>query len=111
MTDERIDLSSLDPARDSVRWQHLVEGVAKQAWAARQRKLTIGFQLVAWARPAFAIAAAFALVSGASVWAASRQPSVSQQDSTTTLVKWAMSDQVPPTTEILEVLGAAHGSR
>ncbi len=109
--DDRIDLSALDPARNAVRWQQLVEGIAARAWAARRRKLTVGFQLVSWARPTLAIAAAVSLVSWASVWAAARQPSVSQEDSTTTVMRWAMSDEIPATSEILEVVGAAHGLR
>ena len=127
MKDEKMDLSVLDPARDAERWNSLVESVARKAWNSRRQQLTVSFQIVSWARPALAIAASLALVSWAATWAQARTGASSaytdgvtgvtgvtrdrkDQDPTTLLAQWAEADELPPTLEILRVLGARNGT-
>ena len=68
MDEQKIDMSAVDPSRDPERWETLVQSVAARALETRRRRLTVGHQLLSWARPALAIAAEFlgslALVSG-----------------------------------------------
>jgi len=113
MNDEKIDLSVLDPSRDEERWERLVESVASRAWSARRRRLTVGNQLTAWARPGLAIAAAVAIAvwAGALTSAEKRAAATgSQAEPAFVLAGWAVSDQVPETSKILEVLGGSNGS-
>ncbi len=113
MDEQKIDLTVLDPSRDPERWERLVQSVVSRASAARRRTLTVGRQLVAWARPALAIAAGLALLS----WAgrlASPEPEAAvaraRDDPASVLVRWASSDERPPAARILEVLGERDGA-
>ena len=111
MNQDRIDLSMLDPSRDQPRWEQTVQSVASRAWAARRRRLSIGGQLSVWARPVLAIAAAVSLVSwaGALTSNSSKPANVSdQQEPAAVLLQWANNDEVPPTSQILQVLGEGH---
>ena len=112
MDEQKIDLSIVDPSRDPERWEGLVQSVATRALAARRRRLTVGYQLLAWARPALAIAAAVALVT----WVgrlASPEPNVqlaqTQEDPVVVLATWASSDERPSPAKVLEMLGERHG--
>lgn len=124
MSDEKMDLSILDPSRDQERWKAIVDSLASRAWNTRRRQLSVSFQIVCWARPALAIAASLALVSWAATWArdgtarcaacvdgatTSSTSSRSAQDPTTQLAQWAAADQMPATMQILQVLGTRHG--
>ncbi len=111
MTEERVDLSVLDPARDPLRWDRLVESVASGAWTARQRRLTVTHQLVTWARPALLAAAAAALIPWAATLASksgSERDTMTQSDPVFVLAQWAQSDERPSATRILQVLGERH---
>jgi len=64
MTDDRIDLSPLDPTRDPVRYARAVRGIMDAAMlplAARRARVTPIGQVTRWWRPMLAMAAAFAL--------------------------------------------------
>jgi hypothetical protein len=113
MNDERIDLSLLDPSRDPKRWERLVASVTSRALAAHRRRLTISYQLTAWARPALALAAAAALASWVgTVVAPTRNGSAARTEPEPAYVlsAWANGDDVPATPRILEVLGGSHGT-
>jgi hypothetical protein len=114
MNDERIDLSSLDPSRDEARWNRRIELIAARAAAAGRRRLTVAQQLRTWMRPALAIAASVALVSW--LGALASRPSeptaiTATEDPASTLARWAMSDERPSTSSILEVLGGTDRAR
>ena len=119
MSERKIDFSAIDPARDRKRWDKLVQSVASRAYEARRQGLTVGHQLIAWARPVLAIAACVALATGtATLLAGSQQapagtenaaPSASPRDAALVLASWAMNDERPPATKILQVLGERHG--
>ena len=113
MTEERLDLSALDPSQDRERWEAIVQSVAARALAARRRRNTIARQVLAWSRPVLAIAAAAALVSW--VGALTKQPepvTVAEQkaEPAFVLARWAMVDEWPSTDQMLIVLGASHGT-
>lgn len=118
--DDRIDLSALDPARnDEARWHAKADAIAARAVSARRRRADaspIAMQLVAWARPALALAAGIALA----VWAAALTtgggaPGTGPESTTArlepayALSQWALSDELPPTEDVLQVLGGDHG--
>ncbi len=73
MGDPRIDWSSLDPSRDTERWNRLVESIADRALAHHKQRLTVSYQLLAWFGPVLAIAATVALVISARVLLAHSQ--------------------------------------
>jgi hypothetical protein len=65
---ERLDLSPLDPRRDTQRWEQLVRQIMARSAAELQRRQAAGMfglfdGLLAWSRPALATAAALALLS------------------------------------------------
>lgn len=108
MHEPRIDLSSLDPSRDSERWQKLVQSLADRAFAKRQQQLTIGYQMAAWARPVLAVAAAVTLAFGANVWLNHERRSaltLRPVEPAFVLATWAAADERPATSNILQVLG------
>lgn len=109
MTDERIDLSSLDPSRDAARWDRLTQSVADRAWKSRQRRITVAHQLLAWARPALAIAATLALIPWIATLVHGQEEETPQQDPALVLARWANADERPSPSRILEVFGEHHG--
>ena len=119
MEDERIDLSALDPARDEKRWSEMIDRVSARSIAARSRPRAdagaglIAHQIVAWARPALAIAATLALVVWAVAFAAnsSRSPAVGEAaraEPAFALSTWASRDELPSTADLLDTLGGEH---
>jgi hypothetical protein len=110
MNGARFDFSALDPARDVDRWERLVDSVATRAWNARRRRLTVSFQVVSWARPVLAIAASIALVSWAASWPSGSKTAVIDGDSAAALARWAAGYDLPPTLEMLQVLGGTDGA-
>jgi hypothetical protein len=114
MDNEKIDLSSLDPSRDESRWNDLISAIARRAREARQRRLSVPYQLLAWARPAVAMAAAIALVVvvGASLSRyAAQTKSVNTVKPALMLTVWAATDVHPSTAAMLELLGGARGEK
>ena len=80
MTDDRLDLSPLDPASDPERWARFVDrvaadaarGVATRAPAARA-STGIAAELARWARPSLAAAAVLVMAAAASLAGGARQ--------------------------------------
>jgi hypothetical protein len=112
MDDERIDLSPLDPSRDEKRWQRLITGIAERAVAVRRRRVSVRYQLGAWARPALALAAAAAVVAvlGALLGGATLRGGAvaTAHDPALTLVEWAATGERPETAALVAVLGGYH---
>lgn len=112
MNDEPIDFSPLDPSRDARRWQARIDGIVAETMRARQRRLGLMSQLLSFAKPALAIAAALALVSWAGAMQYRSQPSVrASAHPATNLLEWAANDQVPSANEVFESLGVQHDGR
>ncbi|MBI4954595.1 MAG: hypothetical protein HY908_21400 [Myxococcales bacterium] len=115
MSDEKIDLSALDPTHDGPRWERLVQAVAARGRAARRRRLTVSFQLVVWLRPALAAAACLGLLGGVAIATsapsgAERATATAGEDPAFVLAAWAATGERPDTAEILRILGASHGT-
>jgi hypothetical protein len=110
MDPERIDLSSLDPAASSDRWQQLVEATSRRALATRQRRPSLSMQLLAFARPALACAAALALLTWGAALREGKQSSCdgSGSDNAFCVASWAATGELPATETILDVLGASN---
>ena len=107
--DDRIDLAALDPSRDRARWAGLVDAVAaRAARAAQARRPSIPRQVLVWARPTLALAAVAVAVWGTAYFAA-REPEAEAAPAEL-LARWAQNDEVPATTQILEILGDTDGS-
>ena len=108
MHDSKIDLSALDPAQDTERWHQLVESIAVRALARRKQRLTVSYQLLSWARPVLAAAAALTIVFGTKALLSQNEPSVIAKkrfETAYVLAKWATNDERPATSNILRVLG------
>jgi hypothetical protein len=108
MHDSKIDLSALDPAQDTERWHQLVESIAVRALARRKQRLTVSYQLLSWARPVLAAAAALTIVFGTKALLSQNEPSVIAKkrfETAYVLAKWATNDERPATSNILQVLG------
>ncbi|MBI3204309.1 MAG: hypothetical protein HYZ29_22420 [Myxococcales bacterium] len=111
MTDDPVDLSALDPARDSARWEARIGAVTTRVLAARRRKVSVGDQLALWARPSMAVAASLALVTWAGVWAfGGLAPAVQRSsDPAIELARWASTGELPATPQLMKLLGDSHG--
>jgi hypothetical protein len=104
MDDDPIDLSALDPSSDTQRWEQMVRSLS--ARAASNARHPVLIDLARWARPVLAIAAAVAILT----WMPSLLSRQSEPaDPVAALVTWAGRDQVPPTDELLRLLGDANG--
>jgi hypothetical protein len=114
MNEDKLDLSPLDPSRDGERWERLVQSVASRALRAHRARLTVTGQMLAWARPVLALAAAVSLVSWGGALAVSgrsTQGSQPQVEPTQQLASWALNDQLPDTATILTVMGESNVQR
>jgi hypothetical protein len=105
--DQKIDLTALDPSRDRARWAELVDTITTRVAQARRPSVTR--QLLVWARPTLALAAAVALVVWGSALLGARE-SEAEAAPADLLARWAQNDEVPAATQILDVLGDTNGS-
>ncbi|MCC6897420.1 MAG: hypothetical protein IT377_00520 [Polyangiaceae bacterium] len=111
MTDDPVDLSALDPARDPANWEARIAAVTTRALAARRRKVSVESQLALWARPSLAVAASLALITWAGVWAfGGRAPAAPRSgDPAIELARWASTGELPATPQLMKLLGDSHG--
>ncbi|PKN55062.1 MAG: hypothetical protein CVU56_23340 [Deltaproteobacteria bacterium HGW-Deltaproteobacteria-14] len=105
-----VDLSPLDPTRDPQRWEALVARVVTRAVAHARRRLTIGAQLAAWARPALAVAAALALVAWAGAAISSPSSEATRLSRVQVVTDWAYEGAAPSAGQIIEVMGESNGT-
>ena len=107
MTDfERIDLSSLDPARNAERWQLRLDETVHLAIRARNRRMTVGRQIYIWTKPLLGIAAGIAgIVWTGALLSGSAQDTATAEDPHATLSAWAAEGEVPSSTsKMLQVM-------
>jgi len=106
MDDDPVDLSALDPARDPVRWNTLVAGVA--ARAAARRRPSFARALTGLGIPAFALAAAAALAIWLFAPARGAPPITAETYSESDgLAGWALRGD-PDGAGLLSSLGGSH---
>jgi hypothetical protein len=111
--DEKMDLSSLDPSRDAVRWERMIQSVANRAVAARQPAVVI--DLYRYARPLLALAAAVAaltwlpalLAEKPGESARSAATSAVASDPVASLSEWAERGEVPASADLFATLGGS----
>jgi hypothetical protein len=112
MSDERtprpVDLSALDPGRNQLRWERTIQELAAKAHAEHTRRSSVEVQLLRWARPVLAVAAALCLI----VWTAgylvgNRRVTArtSAESPALTLASWAARDRIPDSSELFGTLG------
>lgn len=117
MTDDRIDLSSLDPTRDPERFGRIVRaisiGAAGELAARRARSSVIG-QVGLWWRPLFAAAAIAGVISllalskfGGSISSAETEFGIAEAIGVPeALADWVGSEETPTTADLLLSLEA-----
>jgi len=109
MNDDKLDLSALDPARDTARWERRIGQVVTRA--VRARRWSVGCQLRSWARPALGLAAAAAVFSWLGLilrWQDAVPLSSDQSEqAVSVLSRWAASDEQPSASSMLAVLGGS----
>jgi hypothetical protein len=101
MSDEKLDLSALDPSRDPERWERLIARVSAHATAPRAPSPSIAFDLVRWGRPLMAAAALLAVATWVPAWLRERSAPV-QPLTPTGLAEWAQSGAIPSNVDVLE---------
>ncbi len=108
MHDSKLDLSSLDPCRNTEHWDQLVDSIADRAVARYRQRLTIGYQLWAWSRPVLAAAATVTLIVGAKALLTRHESSgtaTSEFRKVYVLAEWAGNEEHPAPSNVLQVLG------
>ena len=108
-TPNPVDLSALDPSRNQLRWERTIQELAARGYAERRRRYVLDRELLRWARPVLAVAAALCLI----VWTAGYLRSsraVGPARSATmppalTLAAWAANDRIPDSSELFGILG------
>ncbi|MGE0324179.1 MAG: hypothetical protein AB7K71_25730 [Polyangiaceae bacterium] len=114
MTDfERIDLSSLDPARDPERWQLRLDETVYMAIRARDRRITVGGQIYLWTKPLLGIAAGIAAIVWTGALLSGNSETTTVEDPHATLSAWAAEGEVPTSTsrmlQVMQELPARSG--
>ena len=114
MTDDPIDLTSLDPTADAARFDALVQGIAMRAeplLLARRARLTGFGQISAWRRPVLLLAAAVALVAGVSLLR-TRQPAARSETTLaeaigtpSSMATWVRTGSAPSPADLLTASG------
>lgn len=117
MDDRPLDLGSLDPALDRVRWERRIAAITALAAPELARRTALAgspaLVLVDWFRPALAMAATLAVCAGASLMlllpgatGASRSLVTAQELRLPAQVaEWLGNDQPPTVTELAAVVG------
>lgn len=115
MSDDRMDLSALDPASDPARLDRMTAAIrarAARGLAERRALPTVATELAAWARAVLPAAAAIALlVTTALLSGSDALPGASSQaaptgDVTGAAVQWAVFGQTPTTSDLFTMIGA-----
>ena len=104
MENERIDLSSLDPARDAAGWETRLSVLSRQARAIRNDRNRLATRLWTWGRPMLAVAAVLAAVTWTLAWRLGPSPT-QVEDPAWAVASWAVTEELPPTNELLQTLG------
>jgi hypothetical protein len=115
MSDERIDLSSLDPTQDAERFDAIVRSISAAAageLAARRARTSVVGQVASWWRPLLAAAAIVGIVSIGALARLQASSGVSETEAGLAeaigmpqqIAEWVLTEDVPTPTELLVVL-------
>jgi hypothetical protein len=111
MNRKRIDFSALDPTRDKRHLDDVIQFIVPKALDGTEEPLTIGGQVIAWAKPVLAFAAAAALVLwlGAVIFAKTDTPeTATAHASTVVLTQLSVGNSSYSTYQILNAIGDRH---
>ncbi len=102
--DERLDLSPLDPTRDGARFEAIVRSVAARVVARPMRDASS--ILLAWWRPALALAASLALVAWGPALLTLGAPASNSlsSDPAAAILEWARAGAPSSAAEVLDSL-------
>lgn len=107
--DGKIDFQALDPSADKERWAKMVASVTARALSRRTRSVPL--QLLAWARPVLAMAAALAVVVWVGAALADKSRASERPEPAVVLSQWASSEELPSAAHLFDLLGTEHDSR
>lgn len=114
MTDEKIDLSPLDPTTNRRAFDATVRGIAREAMAARrQTRIDAITDIARWTRPVIAAAVLIAAVATLTLVSVGTPPPTGGPAELTTdvagipqaIVDWTYTNYHPSPLEIVRVLG------
>ena len=109
MTDERLDFSSLDPARDPARFERMVQRVLAGV-AAPPPAHPLAWELVRWGRASLAAAALAAAVAWVpSLLGRHASEPAAGGDAVTLVSAWAEAGSVPEGVDVVQALGVIDG--
>ena len=111
MEPDRLDLSALDPSRDPERWERLVRSVASRGLARARLGGGVRAQLVAWWRPALALAAAAVALAWLPSLLPAPRAATSVADPVLSTTSWLLRERSPETAAALASIGVDHVSR
>jgi len=113
MHDAKFDWSSLDPSKDTERWNHLIESIADRAAARHKQRLTVSYQMLVWARPVLAAAAVVTIIVGFRLYLSREGRSrlaIDHYHRAYVLAQWADNQEHPSPSNVLQVLGDPHAN-
>jgi hypothetical protein len=112
MSKSPIDLSRLDPSRDTRRWEARIQFIADRALERNQararQRLTIDGLLVNWMKPMFAVAAMLTLIGWLGLRLApghAARSSAHDIDPAVAIAIWAVNGEIPSTETLFMALG------
>lgn len=112
MSEDRLDLSPLDPARDPARMRRMTSAImagAARTLAERRARSSVVAQLSAWSRGIFSMAAVVSLVAAPALFHSAGQSAPPEgarsPDLTSAALLWATSGRAPTMGELLDVVG------
>jgi hypothetical protein len=104
-----IDFSALDPARNQVRWERSIQALVARGYAERRRRYVLEQELLRWARPVLAVAAALCLIVWTAGYLRGTRAAIPARSSALppalTLATWAANDRIPDSNELFGTLG------
>lgn len=119
MNEERLDLSPLDPTRDSAAWEDRIQAILKEAAPELARRAAGASPIISiseWLRPTLAAAAALAIISLATLYNAtpgtdlmiggdeSAQPLAENLSLPMPVEQWLEEERSPTVTELMLAL-------
>jgi len=115
MSDDPLDLTPVDPTRDTERFEEMVAAIrfrSEAAFVRRRRRPTILDGVAGWWTPALAAAALIAAASAVTwvvAYPASAQPSIVAEATgvPAAVADWAQTDTTPSPGELLVSIGGA----
>ncbi|MBX7115086.1 MAG: hypothetical protein K1X64_12220 [Myxococcaceae bacterium] len=100
--DTPIDFSALNPARDSQRWEQLIERVATCAMNAPPLVNLLWLAMARTGRGLFAFSAVLAVCAWLPTWV--QGPAVESVPTEHPIAEWARRGEIPPDADVLGLL-------